>query len=97
MGYPLDDIAIYFDGAIINGAIIRDQKRDSPYRVQANHVCDLYHTYLNGYKPPITGRICLHLVPDKMSVHKPYYTGCILSCYAIIDEGDFVSKNSKER
>jgi len=91
MGYPLDDITIYFDGVII-----RDQKRDNQYRILANYVCDLYHNFLNGYKPPKTGRICLHLVPNKLSLHRPIYTGCILSCYAIIDEENFVSKNRRK-
>jgi hypothetical protein len=55
-------------------------------------ITDIYHTYLNGYKPPKTARICLHLVPDSQKVFKPSYWGSILTCYALFDEGSFASK-----
>ena len=66
---PLTDITVYYDG---------EKEPWTEFRFETNYLCDMYHNRLNGYKPPKTGRICLHL-RDKIVFDKPNYFGAICS------------------
>jgi hypothetical protein len=85
MGAPLQDITIYYYGhAIKDGPGDRDLSRT------VNYLADFYHNKLNGYKPPKTGRICIHLGTVK-NWDKPNYTGAICIYDNIIDEQKYLS------
>jgi hypothetical protein len=82
--WPLTDITVYFDN---------EQEPWTDLRYETNYISDMYHDRLNGYKPPKTGRICLHL-RDKKILEKPNYFGAICS-YDI--EFDFTKYKSIEK
>ena len=67
--WPLSDITIYYEG---------EKESWAEFRFETNYICDMYHNRLNGYKPPKTGRICLHLRGRKV-LEKPTYFGAICS------------------
>jgi hypothetical protein len=82
--WPLTDITVYFDNK---------QEPWIDLRYETNYISDMYHNRLNGYKPPKTGRICLHL-RDKRIFEKPNYFGAICS-YDI--EFDFAKYKAIEK
>jgi hypothetical protein len=82
--WPLTDITVYFDN---------EQEPWTDLRYEANYISDMYHNRLNGYKPPKTDRICLHL-RDKKIFEKPNYFGAICS-YDI--EFDFAKYKAIEK
>jgi hypothetical protein len=82
--WPLTDITVYFDN---------EQEPWTDLRYETNYISDMYHNRLNGYKPPKTGRICLHL-RDKKIFEKPSYFGAICS-YDI--EFDFAKYKAIEK
>jgi hypothetical protein len=91
MGAPLNDITIYY-----NGQVIKDAPDDLDFRKTVNYIADFYHDRLNGYKPPKTGRICIHLGPSK-NWDKPSYFGAICSYDNVIDEQKYLSFSKKEK
>lgn len=91
MGAPLYDITIYY-----NGNVIKDAPDDWDFRQKVNYISDFYHDRLNGYKPKKTGRICIHLGPNK-NWDKPNYFGAICSYDNIIDENKYLSLSNKEK
>lgn len=84
MGMPLEDITIYYEGQVIN------DPDGSLFVRAANYIADFYHDSLKGYKPPKTGRICIHLGPTKMW-NKPFYFGSVCSYSNIIDEAKYLT------
>ncbi|MBC7862909.1 MAG: hypothetical protein IAF38_08030, partial [Bacteroidia bacterium] len=91
MGAPLNDITIYY-----SGNAIKDAPEDWDFRRTVNSISDFYHDTLNGYKPPKTGRICIHLSSEKNS-QKPIYFGSICSYWNVIDEGKYLNFHKKEK
>lgn len=91
MGAPLNDITIYY-----NGNAIKDAPIDWDFRRTVNYIADFYHDRLNGYKPPKTGRICIHLGPTK-NWDKPNYFGAICSFGNVIDENKYLGLSKKEK
>lgn len=91
MGQPLYDITIYY-----NGTTIKDAPEDWEFRKTVNYISDFYHNFLNGYKPPKTSRIALHLGPN-ISMAEPRYFGSICIYDKIIDEEKYLclSKQGK--
>ncbi|HWV74944.1 MAG TPA: hypothetical protein VN040_24665 [Pseudosphingobacterium sp.] len=85
MGAPLQDITIYYFGTVI-----RDAPLDWDFRNTVNYIADFYHNSLNGYKPPKTGRICIHLGAYR-NWDTPNYFGSICSFNGIIDEYQYLS------
>jgi len=67
--WPLTDITVYYD---------EEKEPWTEFRFESNYISDMYHNRLNGYKPPKTGRICLHLRDNKI-FEKPNYFGAICS------------------
>ena len=92
MGAPLYDITIYY-----SGQVIKDAPEDWDFRRTVNYIADFYHDRLNGYKPPKTGRICIHLGPTKNQEKKPNYFGAICSYDSIIDEYKYLSLSKREK
>lgn len=90
MGAPLYDITIYY-----NGTKILDAPEDLEFRKVVNYIADLYHDKLEKYKPPKTGRICVHF-GTKMQWDKPNYFGAICSISNIIDENKYLNIDSKK-
>ena len=91
MGAPLYDITIYYVGQVI-----KDAPEDWDFRRTVNYIADFYHDRLNVYKPPKTGRICIHLGSTK-NWKKPKYFGAICSYDNIIDEDKYLSLSKKEK
>lgn len=91
MGYPLSDITFYYDGNILKIA-----PEDWTFTKMMNYVSDLYHIKLEGYKPPKTSRICIHL---NSQLHKPEPTffGSICSCYTSIDEQRYMKLDHSDK
>jgi hypothetical protein len=91
MGFPLQDITIYY-----RGSVIKDAPEDWDFRRTVNYITDFYHDRLHGYKPPKTGRICIHLGPTK-DWDKPHYFGAICSFDNIIDEEKYLTLSKLEK
>lgn len=91
MGAPLYDITIYY-----HGLKIKDAPEDWDFRQKANYITDFYHHFLLGYKPPKTGRICIHLSADAPEFAIPYF-GSICSVAGKIDEQYYLSLESSEQ
>jgi hypothetical protein len=91
MSTPLDDITIYY-----HGNLIKDEPFDNDFRRIANYVSDFYHSSLNGYKPPKTGRICIHFT-HQLDNSVPKYFGSIRSHEKIIDEIKYLSLTKHEK
>ncbi len=89
--HPLDDITIYY-----RGNKIKQTPEDWTFRREANYITDFYHNSMNGYKPPKTGRICIHL-NEEFGYELPTYFGCICSVYTEIDEELYLSLQQSER
>jgi len=83
--YPLSDITIYYDGLKIPSL-----PQDADFSHKKNYICDFYHKLLNGYKPPKTGRICIHIAKEKIW-DEPSYFGAICSIANTIDEDKYIS------
>jgi hypothetical protein len=83
--WPLSDITIYYDGLKIPSL-----PKDADFSNKKNYICDFYHKMLNGYKPPKTGRICIHIANEKRW-DEPNYFGAICSISNIIDEDKYIS------
>ena len=81
--WPLTDITVYYEN---------EKKPWTDFRYETNYISDMYHNRLDGYKPPKTGRICLHLRGKKI-FEKPNYFGAICS-YDV--EFDFAKYNAIE-
>lgn len=91
MGFPLQDITIYYDGNVIE-----DTSKDLRFRRNVNYIADFYHDNLHRYKPPKTGRICVHF--NSVKEHdKPIYFGAICSIYGVIDEKKYLEFNKKDQ
>jgi hypothetical protein len=56
MGRPLSDITIYY-----HGTLIKNTPEGSEFKKTINFISDFYHNFLEGYKPPKTSRITLHV------------------------------------
>jgi hypothetical protein len=56
MGRPLYDITIYY-----HGTLIKNTPEDQEFHRTLNYISDFYHNSLDGYKPPKTSRITLHV------------------------------------
>ena len=91
MGFSLQDITIYY-----RGSVIKDAPEDWNFRKKVNYIADFYHNRLNGYKPPKTGRICVHLGPTK-DWDKPHYFGAICSYDNTIDESKYLGLTKLEK
>lgn len=87
MGAPLYDITIYYSNRTL------DEVLDKGFRELTNFVSELYYINLHGYKPPKTGRICLHLESQKQKL-EPFYVGSICTCYSEIDYDKYFEKNN---
>ena len=92
MGYPLTDITIYANGYFAN-----DKTASDNFHRKANYISDLFHLYLNGYKPAITARICSHLTKTLQGLHKPRYFGSILECYVLFVGEDYSSGKEEDQ
>lgn len=91
MSRTLLDITLYY-----NGSEIKDAPHDWAFRHTVNFIADFYHNSLNGYKPPHTSRICIHLESNK-KWDKPIYFGSICNYDAIIDESKYLILSKKEQ
>lgn len=91
MGTPLYDITAYY-----NGTVIKDAPEDWEFRATVNFVCDFYHQMLQGYKPPRTARICIHLNYEK-NFDQPSYFGSICSVASAIDENEYLNMEKQEQ
>ena len=83
--WPLTDITVYYDN---------ETEPWTDFRCETNYISDMYHNRLNGYKPPKTGRICLHL-RDKKIFEKPDYFGAICSYDVEFDFAKYKTMKSK--
>lgn len=90
MGAPLYDITLYYDGNEIKDSAKED------FRRIANYVCDFYHQMLFGYKPPGTGRICIHLGVEEV-YKRPLYTGAICTIGWPINEEEYLSLKRQDQ
>jgi hypothetical protein len=83
--WPLTDITIYYDGLKIPTL-----PEDADFSNKKNYICDFYHRMLKGYKPPKTGRICIH-IDKQLKWEEPNYFGAICSIANTIDEDKYLS------
>src|SRR6187399_956870 len=82
--WPLTDITIYSDHESV----------DKDFARKANYICDLYHNRLDGYKPPKTSRICLHL--STLTINRPpIYIGSICEHYCHFNYENYEKLASK--
>jgi len=90
----LNDITIYTENTKLE-----DISANSDFRLNANFISDYYHSRLDGYKPPKTGRICLILHPlSQQHIGKQIiYTGAICQIYVPIDEQKYLHLSDHER
>jgi len=91
MGRPLSDITIYY-----HGTVLKKTSEDLEFRKTVNYISDFYHNFLNGYKPPKTSRITLHLRPN-ISLTEPRYFGSICIYDKMIDEEKYLSLSKHEK
>jgi hypothetical protein len=89
--WPLTDITIYYDGLKIPSL-----PEDADFSRKKNYICDFYHRMLNGYKPPKTGRICIH-IDKELKWDEPNYFGAICSIANVIDEDRYLSLQQLEK
>jgi hypothetical protein len=85
MGRPLSDITIYY-----HGTLIKNTPEDSEFKKTINYISDFYHNSLEGYKPPKTSRITLH-VESNISLAGPRYFGAICIYNKIFNEEEYLS------
>jgi len=93
MGAPLSDITIYYEGLDSKEA---PETPITEARTTINYVCDFYHKMLMGYKPPKTGRICIHLAKEK-KWDETWYFGSICHISGTIDENKYLSADGTDR
>jgi hypothetical protein len=87
MSSPLEDITIYnFAPSLQNSDFIK----------VANFIADFYHRNLNGYKPPKTGRICIHFGPNK-EWQNPFYFGSICTYSQIFDNTKYLNSSKIDK
>ena len=91
MPTPLDDITVYYWGENI-----KQTPEDWEFRKTTNFISDFYHKMLLGYKPPKTGRICIHLNNHTTS-EKPDYNGSICSIDSVIDDDKYLSLSKDDK
>jgi len=89
--WPLNDITIYYDGLKIPSL-----PEDADFSNKKNYICDFYHKMLHGYKPPKTGRICIHIDREN-KWDKPSYLGAICHVSNIIDEDKYLSLSQLDK
>lgn len=85
MGRPLHDITIYY-----HGTLIKNTPEDQEFHRTLNYISDFYHNSLDGYKPPKTSRITLHVGPN-ISLAGPRYFGAICIYDKIFNEEEYLS------
>ena len=91
MGAPLYDITIYS-----RGLALQDTVHYQAFKLVCNYIADFYHDSLNGYKPPKTGRICIHLASTEIW-DEPNYSGSICSYSGIINEQYYLNLAGTDR
>ena len=91
MGRPLSDITIYY-----YGHLIKKTPEGSEFKKTVNFISDFYHNFLEGYKPPKTSRITLHVGPT-ISLAGPRYLGAICIYNKIFNEEEYLSLSKHGR
>ncbi|KAA3437926.1 hypothetical protein [Rufibacter hautae] len=89
--WPLTDITVYYDGTKI-----KDTPFDWEFRKAVNFISDYYHNSLAGYKPPKTGRICIH-IKEAMFLQEPWYFGAICTLSTTMNEEQYLRLTKKEQ
>lgn len=67
------------------------------FQAKANYISDLYYDLLDGYRPPKTRRICIHLFEMNLPWQQPWNDGSLHTFNAIFDKNKYLILNEYQK